>query len=218
MQILFLVGAFLLGSFPTGVVVARAKGVDLRKVGSGNIGTTNVGRALGRRWAALVLLVDAGKGAVPVVLAAQLFNLTWEPWEGSRALLRWHAAGEAGGLLTQVAWLPAAAGLAAVLGQVFSIFLKGRGGKGVATSLGAGLALAPWPALICLVVWAALFAAFRISSLGSLAAVASFPTFLWLFHAGSGPNLVFAGATTILVFWRHKQNIGRLLRGEELRS
>jgi len=191
MQILFLIAAFLLGSFPTGVVVARAKGVDLRKVGSGNIGTTNVGRALGRGWAAVVLLVDAGKGALPVVLAAQVFD---------------------------VSWLPAAAGLAAVLGQVFSIFLKGRGGKGVATSLGAGLALAPWPALICLVVWAALFAAFRISSLGSLAAVASFPTFLWLFHAGSGPNLVFAGATTILVFWRHKQNIGRLLRGEELRG
>ena len=191
MQILFLIAAFLLGSFPTGVVVARAKGVDLRKVGSGNIGTTNVGRALGRGWAAVVLLVDAGKGALPVVLAAQVFD---------------------------VSWLPAAAGLAAVLGQVFSMFLKGRGGKGVATSLGAGLALAPWPALICLVVWAALFAAFRISSLGSLAAVASFPTFLWLFHAGSGPNLVFAGATTILVFWRHKQNIGRLLRGEELRG
>ena len=191
MQILFLIAAFLLGSFPTGVVVARAKGVDLRKVGSGNIGTTNVGRALGRGWAAVVLLVDAGKGALPVVLAAQVFD---------------------------VSWLPAAAGLAAVLGQVFSIFLKGRGGKGVATSLGAGLALAPGPALICLVVWAALFAAFRISSVGSLAAVASFPTFLWLFHAGSGPNLVFAGATTILVFWRHKQNIGRLLRGEELRG
>jgi acyl phosphate:glycerol-3-phosphate acyltransferase len=191
MQILFLIAAFLLGSFPTGVVVARAKGVDLRKVGSGNIGTTNVGRALGRGWAAVVLLVDAGKGALPVVLAAQIFD---------------------------VSWLPAAAGLIAVLGQVFSIFLKGRGGKGVATSLGAGLALAPVPALICLVVWVALFAAFRTSSLGSLAAVASFPTLLWLFHEGSGPNLVFAGATTILVFWRHKPNIRRLLRGEELRG
>jgi glycerol-3-phosphate acyltransferase PlsY len=198
MQILFLVGAFLLGSFPTGVVVARAKGVDLRKVGSGNIGSTNVGRALGRGWAALVLLVDAGKGALPVVLAARLF--------------------ETDGLPPRLVWLPAAAGLVAVLGQVFSIFLKGRGGKGVATSLGAGLALAPVPALHCLLVWVALFAAFRISSLGSLLAIASFPTFLWLFHAGSGPNLAFAAATTILVFWRHKQNIRRLLRGEELRG
>ena len=186
MQILFLVAAFLLGSFPTGVVVARAKGVDLRKVGSGNIGTTNVGRALGRGWAALVLLVDAGKGALPVVLAAQLFEHTW---------------------------FPAAAGLVAVLGQVFSMFLKGRGGKGVATSLGAGLALAPLPALACVAVWLALFAAFRISSLGSLAAVASFPTFLWLFHAGSSANLAFAAAGALLVFLRHTDNIRRLLRG-----
>jgi glycerol-3-phosphate acyltransferase PlsY len=191
MHILFLVGVFLLGSFPTGVVVARANGVDLRKVGSGNIGTTNVGRALGRGWAALVLLVDAGKGALPVVLAAELFEQTW---------------------------LPAAAGLVAVLGQVFSIFLKGRGGKGVATSLGAGLALAPLPALVCVAVWVALFATFRISSIGSLAAVASFPTFLWLFHAGSLANLTFAGAVALLVFWRHKDNIRRLVRGEELRA
>jgi glycerol-3-phosphate acyltransferase PlsY len=190
MQILFLIGTFLLGSFPTGVVVARAKGVDLRKVGSGNIGTTNVGRAFGRRWAALVLLVDAGKGALPVVLATRLFDL---------------------------AWLPEAAGLVAVLGQVFSIFLKGRGGKGVATSLGAGLALAPMPALFCAAVWVALFAAFRIPSLGSLAAVASFPTFLWLFHAASGPSLAFAAATAVLVFWRHKDNIRRLVHGKELR-
>jgi len=190
MEIALLVAAFLLGSFPTGVVVARAKGVDLRKVGSGNIGTANVGRALGRGWAALVLLVDAGKGALLVVLATRLFNL---------------------------AWLPAAAGLVAVLGQVFSIFLKGRGGKGVATSLGAGLALAPLPALVCVAVWVALFARFRISSIGSLAAVASFPTFLWLFHAGSGPNLAFAVAVTLVVFLRHKGNIRRLIRGEELR-
>jgi glycerol-3-phosphate acyltransferase PlsY len=190
MHIVFLVGVFLLGSFPTGVVVARAKGVDLRKVGSGNIGTTNVGRALGRRWALLVLLGDAGKGAVPVLLADRLFDL---------------------------AWLPAAAGLVAVLGQVFSLFLGGRGGKGVATSLGAGLALAPVPALCCAAVWVAVFAGFRISSVASLLAVASFPTFLWLFHLGSGPGLAFAVATTVLVTWRHKDNIRRLLRGDELR-
>jgi glycerol-3-phosphate acyltransferase PlsY len=191
MQILFLIAVFLLGSFPTGVVVARAKGVDVRKVGSGNIGTANVGRALGRRWALVVLLIDSGKGALPVVLAGRLFDL---------------------------AWLPATAGLVAVLGQVFSLFLKGRGGKGVATSLGAGVALAPLPALCCAGVWVALFAAFRISSVASLAAVASLATFLWLFNAGSVPNLAFAGATTILVTWRHKDNIRRLVRGEELRA
>jgi glycerol-3-phosphate acyltransferase PlsY len=88
----------------------------------------------------------------------------------------------------------------------------------VATSLGAGLALTPLPALVCVAVWLALFAAFRIPSLGSLVAVAIFPTFLWLFHAGSGPNLAFAAVVAFLVFLRHKDNIRRLLRGKELRA
>ncbi|HEX7598590.1 MAG TPA: glycerol-3-phosphate 1-O-acyltransferase PlsY [Polyangia bacterium] len=188
MQMLFLIGAFLLGSFPTGVVVATAKNVDLRKVGSGNIGTANVSRALGKGWAALVLVVDAGKGFLPIFLAARIFD---------------------------TAWLPAAAGLVAVLGQVFSVFLKGRGGKGVATSLGAGLALAPLSALACVALWIALFLRFRISSIASLAAVASFPTFLWLFHQASLFTLGFAAATGVLVLLRHKDNLRRLLRGEE---
>ena len=88
----------------------------------------------------------------------------------------------------------------------------------MATSLGAGLALAPLPALVCVAVWVVLFAALRISSIGSLAAVASFPTFLWLFHEGSLANLTFAGAVALLVFLRHKDNIRRLVRGEELRA
>ena len=120
LTLLALVVAFLVGSIPTGGIVARAKGVDLRKVGSGNIGATNVSRALGGKWATLVLVADAAKGGVPVVLA---------------------------GRLDVSAWLPALVGLCAVLGQIFSVFLRGRGGKGVATSLGAGIALAPLPAL-----------------------------------------------------------------------
>ncbi len=191
MEILFLLSAFVLGSFPTGVVVARAKGIDLRKVGSGNIGTTNVGRALGRRWAAFVLLVDAGKGALPVLLAGYLFPSPW---------------------------LAAAAGFSAVLGQVFSIFLKGRGGKGVATSLGAGLALAPLPALGPAALWIVLMLTFRISSVGSLAAVVSFPLFLWLWGDVRAPKLCFAVAVAVLVVARHRENLRRLVRGEELRA
>jgi glycerol-3-phosphate acyltransferase PlsY len=183
--------AFLLGSFPTGVVVARWKGIDLRKVGSGNIGATNVGRALGKGWAAGVLLVDAGKGALPVVLTERLFA---DPW------------------------LPALTGLAAVFGQAFSIFLRGRGGKGVATSLGAGLALAPPAALCCLGVFLIVFAAFRFVSLGSLAAMAAFPLFLWLLHLGTAPRLVFGIAIAGLVAFRHKDNLKRLLRGQEHRA
>jgi glycerol-3-phosphate acyltransferase PlsY len=183
--------AFVVGSIPTGVIVARAKGVDLRKVGSGNIGATNVRRALGGKWAAVVLVVDAAKGTLPVLIMGR----------GS-----------------DNPWLPALGGLCAVLGQVFSVFLRGRGGKGVATSLGAGLALAPMPALACTLVFALFFLIFRIASIGSLVAIACYPLFLWLFHLGTWPSLTFAVAIAVLVVARHKDNLLRLLRGEEHRA
>ena len=189
--LLAMAAAFLLGSFPTGVVVARSKGIDLRKVGSGNIGATNVGRALGKGWAVFVLLVDAGKGALPVLLTEHLIA---DPW------------------------LPALTGLAAVFGQTFSIFLRGRGGKGVATSLGAGLALAPSAALGCLGVFLLVYAAFRFVSLGSLLALAAYPLFLWLFGIATPPRLVFAFVIAALVVLRHKDNLKRLLRGQEHRA
>jgi glycerol-3-phosphate acyltransferase PlsY len=188
---LLLLGAFLLGSLPTGVLVARGRGVDLRKVGSGNIGATNVGRALGRKWAAFVLVIDAGKGALPVLL------LGHDP---------------------AAAWWPALGGLAAVFGHVFSIFLRGRGGKGVATSLGAGLALAPLPTLLSLLLFVVLYAAFRIVSIGSLAAIACFPLFLWIFQLGTAPRMTFAVVLAALVILRHKDNLKRLARGEEHRA
>lgn len=182
--------AFLLGSFPTGVVVARSRGVDLRKVGSGNIGATNVGRALGKGWAAFVLVIDASKGALPVLVAERVAA---DPW------------------------VPALAGLAAVLGQAFSVFLRGRGGKGVATSLGAGLALAPLATLSCLGVFLIVFALFRIVSLGSLAAMAAFPAFLGLYGIGTPPRYAFGIAIAALVTLRHKDNLRRLIKREEHR-
>ena len=188
---LLLLAAYLLGSVPTGVLVARGKGVDLRKVGSGNIGATNVGRALGKKWATFVLLIDAGKGALPVLVFGWYFS---DPW------------------------LPALGGLCAVLGQAFSIFLRGRGGKGVATSLGAGMALAPLPTSACLGVFVLLFAIFRIASIGSLTAVTCFPLFCLLFHLGTAPCMVFGIAVAVLVILRHKENVGRLMRGEEHRA
>lgn len=188
--VLAMATAFVLGSFPTGVIVARAKGVDLRRIGSGNIGATNVGRALGKGWAAFVLVIDAGKGALPVLLAQRL---------------------------SANPWLPALAGLAAVLGQAFSIFLRGRGGKGVATSLGAGLALAPAATLSCLGVFLIVFASFRIVSLGSLAAMAAFPIFLWLYGLGTVPRFAFGMAIAALVTLRHRDNLRRLLNKQEHR-
>jgi glycerol-3-phosphate acyltransferase PlsY len=184
-------GAFALGSFPTGLVVGRARGVDVRKVGSGNIGATNVARALGKKWAIFVLIVDALKGYVPVALASQL--------RMSPAVV-------------------AAAGLAAVLGHMFSIFLKGRGGKGVATSLGAALALSPLAALAAAAVWLLMYLAFRISSLGSLTALVAFPIAMFLLGDRQPAHFAFAILIAIVVTVRHKDNLRRLVRGEELKA
>jgi glycerol-3-phosphate acyltransferase PlsY len=187
---LFALCAFAIGSIPTGVIVARARGIDLRKVGSGNIGATNVGRALGKKWAIFVLVADAAKGYLPVAVAHR--------------------------------WLPplgvAAVALAAVLGHMFSVFLKGRGGKGVATSLGAALALTPVPALVCAGVYLLLFLAFRISSVGSLAAIAAYPLSLWLTGDRERAHYLFAAAVAVLVIARHKDNLRRLATRQELKS
>jgi glycerol-3-phosphate acyltransferase PlsY len=184
-------GAYLAGSIPFGVLVARAKGVDLRKIGSGNIGATNVARALGKGWAVAVLLADAAKGFFPV-------------WLG-----RWLG-------------LPAAAlalaGLSAIAGHMFTLFLRGRGGKGVATSLGVALALSPVAALLGFGVYVLLFAATRLSSLGSLLGVWTFSLFFIFHDAPPAPLVGLAIAGAALVTLRHRQNIGRLLRGEEKRA
>jgi glycerol-3-phosphate acyltransferase PlsY len=185
-----LVAAFVVGSFPTGVLAARLRGVDLRKVGSGSIGATNVRRAMGGPWAALVLVVDALKGYGPTALAARM---------GVAPLA---VAGVA---------------IAAVLGHMFSVFLKGRGGKGVATSLGAALALAPLAALACAALYAVVFGIFRISSVGSLSAVVAFPAALALLGDRQPAHYAFAGVMAVLVIARHKDNIRRLARGEEHR-
>jgi acyl phosphate:glycerol-3-phosphate acyltransferase len=187
---LFVLVGFAIGSIPTGIIVARARGVDLRKVGSGNIGATNVGRALGKGWAIFVLVFDALKGYAPAALAEE--------------------------------WLPpmavAAVALAAVLGHMFSVFLKGRGGKGVATSLGAALALAPLAALVSAGVYVLLYAAFRISSVGSLVGIAAFPLALYLTGDQERAHYLFAAAIAVLVISRHRENLRRLVRGEELKS
>jgi glycerol-3-phosphate acyltransferase PlsY len=180
--------AFAIGSFPTGVIAARWKGVDLRKVGSGNIGATNVGRALGRRWAVVVLLFDAAKG--------------WGPTFAALAL----------GMLPAGV---AVVGVAAVLGHVFSIFLKGRGGKGVATSFGAALAIAPPAALVCGALYGLVLVVFKISSVGSLTAVIGFPVALFLFGDRQPAHYAFAAAVVLLVVARHRDNLARLARGEE---
>jgi glycerol-3-phosphate acyltransferase PlsY len=184
-------GAYLLGSIPFGVLAARMKGVDLRTIGSGNIGATNVARGLGKGWAIAVLVADAAKGFLPV-------------WIGRRLGLPPAAV--------------AAAGLLAIVGHMFTLFLRGRGGKGVATSLGVALALSPLPALAGLGLYIVVFAATRLSSLGSLLGVWTFTLGFLLRDAPPRPLFVLAIIVAVLVTLRHHDNLARLLRGEEPRT
>ena len=183
--------AYLAGSIPFGMLLARAKGIDLRQVGSGNIGATNVARAMGKGWAVAVLAADAAKGFVPV-------------WLGRR--------------LGLPAWAIAAAGGAAIVGHMFTLFLRGRGGKGVATSLGVALALSPIAALIGLGAYIVIFAITRLSSLGSLIGVWTFGLLFVLRGAPSPPLMALALGGAALVTLRHRENISRLVRGEEKKT
>ena len=185
--------AYLVGSIPTGLLVARARGVDLRAVGSGNIGATNVARALGRCWAIAVLICDALKGFVPVFV-------------GRHFLPQLPAAAVA------------LAGLAAIVGHMFTVFLRGRGGKGVATSLGVALAISPPAALCGFGLYLLAYLTLRISSVGSLLGMWSFPLFAWLLGGVARPYLWLSLGTAALVTIRHRTNIERLLKGEEKRS
>lgn len=178
---------YLLGSVPFGLVLTRAAGIDLRAVGSGNIGATNVLRT-GRKGLALAtLLLDSGKGAIA-------------------ALIAWALAGHDAAL---------AAGFAAVLGHNFPVWLKLKGGKGVATTLGVLLAVA-WPVGVaaCL-TWAGVAAIFRYSSLAALVALAAAPLFAWTL-AGQDTTAMAAGLA-LLAFLRHQDNIRRLVAGTETR-
>ncbi len=187
--------SYLLGSVPIGYLYARAQGVDLRKIGSGNTGATNVYRAFGKKAPAITIFwLDVGKGLVATALFARLGG----GWE----------------------YTAIACGLAAIAGNLASVFMKFKGGKGVATAVGAFLGLAPIPTLICLGIWGALFAAFRYVSLGSIAGAVALPVFVWLFgRAGwrSDPVFYFALLVALIVVITHRSNIRRLIAGTENR-
>ncbi|HTN52202.1 MAG TPA: glycerol-3-phosphate 1-O-acyltransferase PlsY [Anaeromyxobacter sp.] len=184
---------YLSGSVPYGVVLARLLlGVDVRRVGSGNIGATNVARAGGKALGVVVVILDAAKAVVPILLARHLLG------------------GSAHGDL----WVMAVA-VAAFAGHLFPVWLGFRGGKGVATGLGIFAVLAPWAALAGVAVYLVAYAASRISSVGSLAGTAVCAAGAFVQH-GAGSPISWAGlAIAALIFLRHHENIGRLLRGEE---
>jgi len=190
--------AYLVGSVPFGLLIARTRGVDIRAVGSGNVGASNVARALGKRYAVLVLLLDAGKGAAAVLAARGSSSLVLDASLDS--------------------WSVAAVGLSAVAGHVFSLYLRFRGGKGVATALGVAIALHPLAAVGSFAIYLALYLPTRISSVGSLGGALSYCGFLFLFGPAEPGTVFFGAVAAAVIVWRHKENIRRLRSGTELRA
>ncbi|MFZ0800160.1 MAG: glycerol-3-phosphate 1-O-acyltransferase PlsY [Terriglobales bacterium] len=184
--------SYLLGSIPFGYLLLRIfKGEDVRASGSGNIGATNVARKSPVLGVA-TLVLDAAKGLAAVLVARVLFG-------GSHQQL-----------------IMATAAFFAVFGHLFPVWLKFRGGKGVATTLGAFILLTPKSILCMLVLFLMIAVAFRYISLGSVAVAAAFPLLAWALHEYADPRqLIFIALVSALVIWRHRQNIGRLAAGTE---
>jgi glycerol-3-phosphate acyltransferase PlsY len=179
--------------------------VDIRKTGSGNIGATNLSRALGRGWGVAAFVLDFAKGLIPVLAASHL------------------AASRPGAFLVEgEARLAVAAGLAAILGHVFPLYLGFRGGKGVATAFGVVTGLSPLSALGMGLVWLGLYLLTRIVSVASMAAALALPVLVLILERGREdggfvPVLVFAAGVAALILVRHRSNFRRLLRGEEIK-
>ena len=196
--IVVVLGAYLLGSIPAGYLVARAKGIDIRTVGSGNIGATNVFRILGKPAGVFVLVFDGLKGFAACKWWADVIIRMFAVPSGEGVYLR---------LL---------AGLAVVLGHNYTCWLRFKGGKGIATSAGVVAGLVPWALLIILSIWIILFALTRYVSVGSLAASFTLPFATWLTTKNWTLTAV-TGAMGALAIYKHKANIRRLLNGTENR-
>lgn len=187
LDILLILIGYVLGAIPTGLLVGLASGVDVRKAGSGNIGTANVLRSAGK-WAAVGTLVgDMLKGVIPVVLAR---------------------------VLTDNAWVVAAVGLAAVAGHCWPVFLGFKGGKGVATGSGTAVGLAPVVGLGLFAFWWAVVLVSRYTSLGAIAVMVVSP-FVFLLTGQPLPYVLYTVLGGGLVLWRHRENVRALIKGTE---
>lgn len=187
-EALVLVAAYLLGSMPTGYLAGRLRGVDIRQVGSRNVGATNVFRTLGRGIGVAVMALDIGKGVAAVLLARALLT---DPW-------------------------PLVAAGLAIAGHVYPVWLRFRGGKGVAVGAGAVIGLVPLAAAIMFPVWALVVGVTRYVSVASIICALAFAPLAWALDA-SWPTVLFAGVASLAVLWRHRGNVARLARGTELR-
>jgi acyl phosphate:glycerol-3-phosphate acyltransferase len=210
-----LLGGYICGSIPFGLLVGRLKGIDVRRHGSGNIGATNVGRVLGRWWGILAFVLDVAKGLIPVLI----FGFFARGW------MRQEAGGRA-----ELCLLWATVAAACILGHLFPVFLRFKGGKGVATSLGAMLGLYPYftlPGLLVFGLWVILTLATRYVSVGSVGAAIAFPVVFallaeirrgqWGSAADLWPLHVCAIIISLLVVYRHLGNLQRLYHGVEHR-
>lgn len=209
--ILLFVGSYLLGSVPFGLVVSRLKGVDVRRHGSGNVGATNVGRVLGRRWGILVLVLDVAKGTLTTI--------------GASAYLAYTDNDSIVAAPVHLDLVLLGAGSCCIIGNIAPFYLAFKGGKGVATSLGVILGIYPyltWPGLATLVVWAVVVKLSRYISLGSIVAACVLPiAFIgtaWISDwplRDHYPLLGLCVALAVMVLLRHRSNMGRLLAGTE---
>lgn len=189
LAILAVLSAYLIGAVPFGLIFARLfSRIDVRSVGSGNIGATNVLRAAGKTPAVLTLLADGLKGWLPVLLVRSLLP---------------------GDIL------PVVTGAAAVLGHTFPVYLRFRGGKGVATSYGVILAVTPWLGLASLLIWLAAALVWRYSSLSALISFGAYPILVFALHPGSRPDGALSLFLAGMIYARHRENIKRLLLGTE---
>lgn len=183
LQLGLVIGGYMIGGIPFGVIIARKRGVDIEAHGSGNIGATNVTRVLGPFAGAIVLVLDVVKGAIPVAIAMHFWS---DPW------------------------IVVGTGAAAILGHCFSPFLGGKGGKGVATALGVFLVLSPLLAGVAIVVFGAVVCITRVPAVGSLAGVLCVSAMLIARH--NTPYAALAVATTLLMVYTHRANLRRLTR------
>jgi acyl phosphate:glycerol-3-phosphate acyltransferase len=189
LEIAVIAGAYLLGAIPFGLIIAHNfAGIDVRAKGSGNIGATNVARTAGKKLGIITLILDGLKGALPVIIAEHVLHLP---------------------LLTI-----ALSGFAAVVGHVFPVYLKFKGGKGVATSAGVFLALAPYPTLIATALFLAIYAVSKVVSIGSLIASITLVV-LVAYLDGRNEVLYVAIAIVLLIIVRHAGNIERLIKRTE---
>ncbi len=221
-----IIGAYVLGSIPFGVIIGRFKGIDIREHGSRNIGATNVTRVLGRKAGVSCFVLDVGKGVGPVIAAGIIFDLLGRP------------AGAETGLTSTQMWLWMAVACASVFGHMHSIFLGFGGGKGVATGFGSMAAMWPlltFPALGAMVVWYGVLRFTRYISVASMLAALSLPVGYILSalprdaleqplshsldHIVAGyPPLIVTALMALVVVFKHRANIARLRRGEEPKS